>query len=272
MKKNQIVVGSIIVLALLCGMGNVTAREDSDTPGMIGLSDDIAPYNGPIGADSPLHGLKIAFEDLDETFTFNDTRRIEKQVDHARLRIAETRRELAFNRTDTAERALELYRQKLNLTEMSLIHVTSAADGMLHAQEMITKHQAVLAYLSLMYPDNTGLSRAFNNSLSLGQKFEERTGMRYNRLFGKNNTIIVKPERPETGKQDRVEDEKTADTGTGDQGRKNIQEKQKIRNEVIPANATVRPQVGFQNNTPSRMETPEADPESLKNKGKSTRD
>ena len=35
-------------------------------------------------------------EDLDETFTFNDTQRVEKRIDHARLRIAEVKRELSL--------------------------------------------------------------------------------------------------------------------------------------------------------------------------------
>ena len=115
------------------------------------VSGDIRPFEGPIGADNPLHGLKVAMEDLDETFTFNDTRRVEKQVDHAQLRIAEFRRELELNRTDSADRVLDLYWQKLNRTERSLAAFGSDEPGLLHAQEMIALHQTVLASL-LAFP------------------------------------------------------------------------------------------------------------------------
>ena len=103
MKNTHIILGGILVMALLCSVGTVAALDDNSTgaQGTGDISDDIAPYNGPIGADSPLHGLKLAMEDLDETFTFNDTQRVEKRLDHAQLRIAEVRRELDFNRTTT---------------------------------------------------------------------------------------------------------------------------------------------------------------------------
>ncbi len=34
--------------------------------------EDIAPYEGSIGPGSALYGLKIAFEDFGEIFTFNN--------------------------------------------------------------------------------------------------------------------------------------------------------------------------------------------------------
>ena len=83
------------------------------------------------------------------------------RLDHGRLRIAEVRQELQLNRPDIAERALEQYKQKLNLTEGSLRPITTNATGLLHAQEMITRHQEVLAGLVLQYPNNTGLVRAY---------------------------------------------------------------------------------------------------------------
>jgi len=91
MKNTQIILGGILVIALLFSVGTVAALDDNSAgeQGIYDISDDIAPYNGTIGADSPVYGLKIAMEDLDETFTFNDTERVEKRLDHAQLRIAE---------------------------------------------------------------------------------------------------------------------------------------------------------------------------------------
>ena len=69
----------------------------------------IQAYNGSIGADSSLYGLKIAFENLDDSFTFNQSERLVKEAGHADLRLAELKGALAANRTDAADRALDQY-------------------------------------------------------------------------------------------------------------------------------------------------------------------
>ena len=228
MRKIYGIVGGMILLALICSIGTAAAQESStDTRGMDFVQDDIKPFEGSIGADNPLHGLKIAMEDLDETFTFNDTQRLEKQVDHAQLRLAEFRRELELNRTDSAERVLELYRQKLNLTEKSLSGFGPDEPGLLRAQEMISLHQTVLASLLDSHPNVPGLARAYNNSLAVGDRFSAKTAMKFTRITGKDNKTVLKPEtldsregihanksvsQPETGLQNKNEShEKTKD-------------------------------------------------------------
>jgi hypothetical protein len=183
------------------------------------VPEDIPPYEGPVGPDNALYGLKIAMEDLDETFTFNESERVEKQLGHARLRIAEVRRELQLNRIGPADIALELYWQKLNQTQAALTPFVSNATGLVHAQEMITKHQTVLANLLLSHPNNTGLIRAYNNSLELEQKFEEKTQIRYERAIGKNNRSIMKAVRLETAKETR------AGNGEGNSVEERVQER-----------------------------------------------
>jgi len=211
MKIRQGVITGMIVLSLLCTIGIAAAQADPGAGQQATAGEgDIAPYAGPIGAGNPLYGLKIAMEDLDETFTFNETLRVEKQLGHARLRIAEVRRELEINRTDTAQQALELYLQKVNLTGNSLAPYRSNASGLLHAQEMITKHQAVLQGLLLSHPDNTGLMRAYNNSVMLEKKFEQKTAVRLERIIEKNNRTILRAVRLEIQERDR--------TGAGDGG------------------------------------------------------
>jgi len=274
MKNKHIILGGILVIALLCNVGTVAALDDTATgvQDRGDISDDIAPYNGPIGADSPLHGLKLAMEDLDETFTFNDTQRVEKRLDHARLRIAEVRRELDLNRTTTAERTLEQYRQKLNLTEGSLTPFGSNATGLLHAQEMIIRHQTVLANLMLLYPNTTGLIRAYNNSLSLEQKFGEKTEMRFARFIEKNNKTVFKAVKLEIRKQDRAQGNNTMGDATMEQDRNNIQEKIKDQKDVMSVNGTITPQNGFRNDTPSIIKNPQEDKGSSRDKGKNGRD
>lgn len=213
MKNKTIFLAVLVVFALLCMMG-ITAASDTpatetaapeiqDTLSDMG-TDEVTPYDGPIGAESPLYGLKIAWEDLDESFTTNETDLINKQMNHARLRLSEFRRELAQNRTVPAEQALDLYWQKVNLTQMRLTYFGSNATGLLHAQEMHMKDQAVLENLIISHPNNTGLARAYNNSLRLEQRFEEKTQTRFEGVMEKNNRTIFRAYRFEEQNENRA--------------------------------------------------------------------
>jgi hypothetical protein len=270
MKKKQFILAGIVVIALFLSIGAVSALDDDSTgaQGGDGVSDTIEPYNGPIGADSPLYGLKLAMEDLDETFTFNDTRRVEKQLDHGRLRIAEVRRELQQNRGETAERALEQYKQKLNLTEGSLTPFTSNATGLLHAQEMIARHEEVLASLVLQFPNNTGLLRAYNNSLSLERKFEKKTEMRFSRFTEKDNKTVLKAVRFEIKNQNRFTDDNSTDIRHPELERNQDREKIKEQKDIIAVNTTVFNQTGRRNDTPSGTVSPLEDRGPSQDQGK----
>jgi len=193
---------TILVLFGLCSLCSIATAQE-EISGTV-LTDDIAPYNGPIGAESPLYGLKLALEDMDESFTANETERVDKQVNHARLRLSEVRRSLELNESDSAELALNNYWMKMNLTNITISQWGSNATGLLHAQEMIVKHQFVLEHLLETYPDNTGLQRAYNNSLRLEERFGEKTMIRFNRTMEKNNQTILKAIRLELKDQNRT--------------------------------------------------------------------
>jgi len=180
---------ALVLFGLLCLCGIAAAQDD--TSGTV-LTDDIQPYNGPIGADSPLYSLKLALEDMDESFTANETERVDKEMDHARLRLSEVRRSLELNQSDSAEQALNNYWLKMNLTNATITRWNTNTTGLLHAQEMIVKHQLVLENLLATHPNNTGLQRAYNNSLQLEEKFSEKTAIRFNRTIEKNNQTILK--------------------------------------------------------------------------------
>lgn len=207
------ILSGLIILALI-SLAGVCAAEETTTvtgtataPFIAGdpADEEIAPYDGPIGPGNPLYGLKVAFEDLDETFTFNETERFNKQLNNAKIRLSEAKRELMLNRTETADEALDLYWQKVNLTEMRLaIFNSSNATGLLHAQEMITRHQMVLEGLMLSHPNNTGLARAYNNSLKLEEKFENKTRMKFERVMEKNNKTVLKAFRLGIQEQERT--------------------------------------------------------------------
>jgi hypothetical protein len=274
MKNMQIIHAGIIVIALLCFVGTVAALDDNSTgaQGADDVSDTIEPYSGPIGADSPLYGLKLAMEGLDETFTFNDTQRVEKQLDHGRLRIAEVRQELQLNRPDIAERALEQYKQKLNLTEGSLRPITTNATGLLHAQEMITRHQDVLAGLVLQYPNNTGLVRAYDNSRSLELKFEDKTEMRLTRSIEKDNKTVFKAVKLDIGNQNRNNDENSTVVRNTEQERNQKQDKITEQKNDKDANATVTTQTLHRTDTPSGEQSQKNDSEPSEDQGKKGRD
>jgi hypothetical protein len=178
-------------------------------------------------------------ENLDETFTVNDTRRVEKQVDHAQSRIDEAQQELELNETGHADQALELYREKLNQTEAVLPRFPFNAIALLHAQEVIAGDQVVLADLLSRYPDNPGLARAYNNSQVLEQKFGEKTRMRFDRVTGKNNTTSLKAVKLETGKQNNAGD--TASAGSSGQGRNDTQDHVKDKKTDVPVTPLVTP-------------------------------
>ncbi len=248
MKKSIVWIIGIFVLALLCMACTVAAQEETVTNGTV-IVDDIEPYDGPIGPDSPLYGLKIAFEDLDESFTTNETERFNKQMNNNRLRLSEVRRELQLNNTDSANRALDLYWQKTNLTQLRLqTYAASNATGLLHAQGMIAKHQLVLANLLDTHPNNTGLMRAYNNSLALEQKFEEKTQTRFERVMQKNNATIVKAVRLEvrelerTGNDGQNQTIQVQQTRQVQQGKSNGKDDNKGQNRVIATPASTRPQ------------------------------
>ncbi|MDO9549438.1 MAG: DUF5667 domain-containing protein [Methanoregula sp.] len=207
MKKNIGWMAGIFMLVLLCIAGAAAAQEDTGTitDGAV-IVDDVAPYDGPIGPGSPLYGLKIAFEDLDVSFTANETERFNLQMNTSRLRLSEVRRELLRNNTVAASRALALYEQKTNMTQLQLqAYAASNATGLLHAQVMSMNHQIVLENLLDTHPGNQGLMRAYNNSLSLEQKFQDKTQTRFERVMQKNNATIVKAVRLEVREQEHTQ-------------------------------------------------------------------
>ncbi|MBN1193791.1 MAG: hypothetical protein JXA08_00350 [Methanomicrobiaceae archaeon] len=210
MKKTGWIAG-IFVLALVCMAGTAAAQEDNGTysEGTV-ISDDVPPYTGPIGPGSPLYGLKIAFEDLDVSFTANETEYVTKLLRNNRERLSEVRSELQRNNTDAADRALALYLQKTNMTRQRLqTSADSTADGLLHAQEMVLKHQLVLENLIDTHPGNTGLMRAYDNSLALEQKFQEKTQTRFDRVTNQNRLTLVKAVRLEVRQQQNTENAET---------------------------------------------------------------
>jgi hypothetical protein len=246
MKKKYVIFGAFLMIALLCGVGTVAGLGDNSAglPETGDIVEDIAAYSGPIGAENPMHGLKLAMEDLDETFTFNDTQRVEKRLDHAQLRIAEVRQELDLNHTAAADRVLELYRQKLNRTEGSLAPFGSNTTRLLHSQEILVRHQAVLANLLALHPDNRELKRAYNNSLLLEQKVGDKTEMQFTRVTEKNNKTVFKAVRREVQNQDNSQRDMITPVSSPAKDKDAIREKTKDQKALVPVSTTITPKTG----------------------------
>jgi hypothetical protein len=231
MNTRQIILAGMIIIALLSVTGTVAAQGNSSAPAH-------SPDTGSIGPGSPMFGLKVAMENLDETFTINDTRRVEKQVDHAQARIEEVQQELELNQSVYAGQALDLYQEKLNQTEDSLLRFPSDAPGLLHTEELIARNQEVLANLLSRYPSNAGLARAFRNSQALGQKFGEKTRGKTNSVTGKDTTSALKTGKTETGKQNNGRGNITANASTS-KGKNESQVRVKDKQDEIPVSPTI---------------------------------
>jgi hypothetical protein len=161
------------------------------------LADDIEPYDGSVGPGNALYGLKIAFENIDMAFTFNESEKLGKQVSRARARISEAKAELRKNNQEAANKALELYGAQIESINRSAAGFSGNNSGLFNAQKNIVKHQYVLAQLLEANPNNTGLQRAYNNSLRQEEKFEEKTERKLERMITKDNRVRLKTVKKE---------------------------------------------------------------------------
>jgi hypothetical protein len=181
----------LAVLGILCVPGLAMAAGNL-TPAALQEGTLLAPSTDAIGPTSPLYGFKIALENFDESFTPNQTEKLEKEINRTELRLAELQTALAANQTDAANRTLDQYWQKVNQSEETITTITNRdgpdttvpngstwqpqnnGTGLMLALENLNRHQETFRYLMQEYPNNTGLVRAYNNSLERQLRFEEK--------------------------------------------------------------------------------------------------
>ena len=164
--------------------------------------DDEADDKDLIGPGNALYGLKIAFENIDEVFTFNASEKLGKQVSHARKRIAEARAALKRNDTEAANKALAQYEAKISEVNGTMSKLSSKDTGLMNAQQMILKHQLILKNLSISHPNSAGLQRAYNNSKNLQIKIGSRTEQTSNINITKGNQETMKTEKSRAAVQE----------------------------------------------------------------------
>ena len=209
----------IIILVVACTAGVAVRAEDTTpepavTPSEIVITDDVQPYFGPLGPDSPLYGLKIALENLDEAFTFNTSEKVMKQMKHAELRISEVKGLLLMNKSVDAERALDAYFEEMNLTALDLSSIPVRTTGIANAYRQHVKHELVLQDLLRANPNSTKLSQALNRTLELEGKFIEKSGERIEKLTQQLNRITAKVVRTANKTQEKSGDRDSTATTT----------------------------------------------------------
>ena len=215
----------LLVLAFTIGMAGGTTNETptvtatgtstetlTATPTATGEADDEEAAKGIFGPGHLLYRLQIAFENMGEVFTFNASEKLGKQVSHARHRINEYRAALKRNDIEAAEIALAQYGAKMNDMDKSMSKLSDKDTGFVNAQQMILKHQLVLENLSISYPDNKGIQKAYINSMNLQTKFASKAGKKSDINSAIEDQAIpkaektgvpVKDEKPEKGTKDR---------------------------------------------------------------------
>lgn len=157
--------------------------------------DDGESYKGIFGPGHLLYRLQIAFENIDEVFTYNASEKLGKQVSHARKRIAQARAALRSNDTEAADKALAEYRTKISDVNRSISKLSDKDTGVINAHKMMLKHQAILENLSISHPDSKGLQRAYNNSKNLQVKIDSRTEQTSNIKKGNQETMKAEKSR-----------------------------------------------------------------------------
>lgn len=252
----------IIILVVACTAGVAVRAEDishepTATPSEIVITDDVQPYFGPLGPDSPLYGLKIALENLDEAFTFNTSEKVMKQMKHAELRIAEAKGLLLMNKSVDAERALDAYFEKMNLTALDLSSIPVRTTGIATAYQQHVKHELMLRDLLQANPNSTKLWRALNHTLDLEDKFIEKSGERIEKLTQKLNRITAKVVRIANKTQEREDRGSTTATTTPTTSDNGKGKGKQVERDTDAASVT------------PETTTPAPDSESGKDKGKS---
>jgi hypothetical protein len=191
--KNILLAG-IVLLVLAFTIGTGAAQSDNSASPNTKDADDIAPCDGPMSPDGVLYGLCTALDNFGESFAFNASEKLQKKITHANRRLAEAEGQLKKRNAKAAERALEKFNEKDAEVESLISSSSDVNSGLLHAQEMIKKHQRVLYNLTLSHPDNPGLAKAYNNSLKLEQKFNRKISEREDREESEEGDLKIKAE------------------------------------------------------------------------------
>jgi hypothetical protein len=155
MRGKTIAIGVMIMLVM------------SFTP-VSAAQEDVPPYQGRFGPDSPLYGLKIAFENIDEAVSLSADAKLDKQVAHAEERIAEAKAMIEKGKHEATEKAMKGYTAKTAAIDETATKPDVTEEGLQRAQQMLSKHETVLQGLigdpNMPNQAKSALQRAVENS------------------------------------------------------------------------------------------------------------
>jgi hypothetical protein len=110
-------------------------------------SDEVQAYNGWVGADSPLYGLKLLIEQIDESLAGDVNAKLVKQMAHAEKRLSEAYAMALENNTGAMEAAMNEYVRKMGQINAT-IDGPGVDDGTyLDMSRLFEKHQNHFRYM-----------------------------------------------------------------------------------------------------------------------------
>jgi len=153
MREKAIAIG--VMLMLVMTFTPVSAAQE-----------DVQPYPRLFCPDSPLYGLKIALENIDEGVSRSADAKLDKQVAHAEERIAEAKAMIEKGKPEAAEKAMDGYTAKAAAIDATATKPNVTEKGLQHAQQMLSKHETVLqgliGDLTILEQYEPALQRALN--------------------------------------------------------------------------------------------------------------
>ncbi|MCG7850880.1 MAG: DUF5667 domain-containing protein [ANME-2 cluster archaeon] len=199
--KLNIKIALLMCLSLVMCVGSVSAADDDNTVASVESSE--TPYNysfehnqsssilDSIRPTHALYGLKIAFENMGETFTFNPSDRLEKQSLAADRRLAEASAEMKKGNDAGAAIALGYYNKKILNMGATVSSLSEGNPDVENAQKMMSGHQVQINNLIQLQTKNanesTALKIALNNATKLEAHFNQ-TDMSQKPVDGSSNT------------------------------------------------------------------------------------
>ena len=181
MREKAIAIG-VMVMLVMTFTSVSTAQED------------VPPYPECFCPESPLYGLKIALENIDEAVSRSADAKLDKQVAHAEERIAEAKAMIEKGKPEAAEKAMKGYTEKTAAIGETATKPNVTEKGLQHAHLMLSKHETVLQGLigdpNMSEQYKPALQRALNN-----RRTAEDTLNRMRAKRGPEEVPIV--ERPE---------------------------------------------------------------------------